>query len=85
MAISPERSSEFAMTYHPTRNDTAKGCHGGKYHRDDDNLPTGMDGKRRHINADVVATIGYGHEGNTGYVSMMVQSFAGFRLRAIVP
>ena len=70
MGIAPERRSESGMTYHSMRKHAPQRCHGDEYHGDDGDLAAGVDGEGRHINADVVATIGYGHKRDAGNVSI---------------
>ena len=70
MAIVPERCSESGMIYHPMRKQAPRSCHGDEYDGDDGDLARGVDGEGRHINTDVVSTIGNGHERNGGNASI---------------
>src|ERR1700692_1568638 len=70
MAVAPDGRSEPAMIHHPARYCAPQRSHGDKDHSDDGNLIARVDSKGRYINAEVVAPVRYGHEGNPGNASM---------------
>jgi hypothetical protein len=70
MAIVTERCSEFGMIDHPMRKQAPQSRHYDKYRSYDRDLPSRVDREGRHVNADVVATIGYGYKRHTGNTSV---------------
>ncbi len=70
MGVAPKRRAESWMTCHAMGQQAPQSCHSDEYQRDDGDLGAGMDSKGRQINTDVVAAICYGHERNTGDVSI---------------
>jgi hypothetical protein len=70
VAVVPERCSESGMIDHPMSKHAPQSRHGDKYHSDDGDLAGRVDREGRHVNTDVVTTIGYGDKRHAGNASV---------------